>query len=95
MTEEKARFTFSPLGNNATKLAYWDEEAWASELIVSSGSPKLSATNFESQSRSAADQAAAAAENEGIVKQATEGEAKAKKRKAETNATTTKPKKVI
>ncbi|OAL71657.1 RNA-binding protein [Trichophyton violaceum] len=29
---ELERFTFSPLGNLAAKLAYWDEEAYASEL---------------------------------------------------------------
>ena len=85
-TEETERFTFSPLGNTATKLAYWDEEAWASELIVSTGSPKLGQAANEGQARSAADQAAAAAENEGLVKPGTESEAKAKKRKAEVNA---------
>ena len=85
-TEETERFTFSPLGNTATKLAYWDEEAWASELVVSTGSPKSGAATTEGQGRSFADQAAAAAENEGLLKAGTESEAKAKKRKAEANA---------
>ncbi|KAM5463492.1 hypothetical protein MauCBS54593_007486 [Microsporum audouinii] len=31
-TSELERFTFSPLGNLAAKLAYWDEDAYASEL---------------------------------------------------------------
>lgn len=83
-SEETQRFTFSPMGNTATKLAYWDEEAWASELIVSTGSPKMIAG--ESQIRSAADQAAAAAENEGLLKPGKEADARVKKRKAEANA---------
>lgn len=83
-SEETERFTFSPLGNTATKLAYWDEDAWASELVVSTGSPKLAAG--EGQVRSAADQAAAAAENEGLLKPGKEADARVKKRKAEANA---------
>lgn len=85
-TESIERFTFSPLGNSATKLAYWDEGAWASEVVVSTSSPKLSAATSEGQVRSAADQAAAAAENEGLLKPGKEAEAKAKKRKAEASA---------
>ena len=91
-SEEAERFAFSPLGTTATKLAYWDEEAWASELVVSTGSPKMIAG--ESQVRSAADQAAAAAENEGLLKPGKEADARAKKRKAETNAAA-KQKKVL
>ncbi|KAF3480018.1 RNA-binding protein [Arthroderma uncinatum] len=34
-TSEDERFTFSPLGNLAAKLAYWDEDAYASELKLS------------------------------------------------------------
>ena len=33
-------FTFNPLSNVATKLAYWDKEAWASELVVSPDNPE-------------------------------------------------------
>ncbi len=93
-TEEALRFTFSPLGNTATKLAYWDEEAWVSESVVSTGSPKLGTALNEGQARSSADQAAAAAENEGLLKAGTEGEAKTKKRKADASAAA-KPKKVF
>ena len=89
---ETQRFTFSPLGNTATKLAYWDEDAWASELVVSTGSPRLVAG--EGQVRSAADQAAAAAENEGLLKPGKEADARVKKRKAEANAAA-KQKKVL
>ena len=91
-SEETDRFTFSPLGTAATKLAYWDEGAWVSELIVSTGSPKLAPA--EGQVRSAADQAAAAAENEGLLKPGKEADAKVKKRKAEAT-TVAKQKKVI
>ena len=90
-SEETERFTFSPLGNTGTKLAYWDEGAWVSELVVSTGSPKLAAG--EGQIRSATDQAAAAAESEGLLKPGKEVDARAKKRKAETNPTS-KQKKV-
>jgi len=31
------RFTFSPLNNPAVKLMYWDDEAYVTELVVSSG----------------------------------------------------------
>lgn len=86
MSEGTERFTFSPLGNTATKLAYWDEDAWASELVVSTGSLKMGSAASEGQIRSAADQAAAAAENEGLLKPGKEADARAKKRKAEVNA---------
>lgn len=93
-TESTERFTFSPLGNTATKLAYWDQEAWASELVVSTGSPKPVAGTTDGQLRTAADQAAAAAENEGLLKLGKEAEVKSKKRKAEGSAPD-KQKKVI
>ena len=83
-TEDTERFTFTPLGNPATKLVYWDGEAWASELIVSTGSPKLAPS--DNQIRSVADEAAAAAEGEGLVKLDKGNEAKARKRKAEASA---------
>lgn len=93
-SEGTERFTFSPLGNTATKLAYWDEDAWASELVISTGSPKLNSAAGEGQVRSAADQAAAAAENEGLLKPGKEADTRAKKRKAEANSAA-KQKKVV
>lgn len=93
-TEITEQFTFSPLGNTATKLAYWDQEAWASELVVSTGSPKPVAGTTDGQVRTAADQAAAAAENEGLLKSDREAETKTKKRKAESGASE-KQKKVM
>ena len=74
------RFTFNPLGNQATKLVYWDEEAYASEFIVSPGSQKSDATDNQAQG-----DVATGADGDGL--------AKAKKRKAEASSAA-KPKKV-
>ncbi|EEH35626.2 rna-binding protein [Paracoccidioides lutzii Pb01] len=38
-TASTERFTFSPLGNPSMKLAYWDENAYATELMVSIEDP--------------------------------------------------------
>ena len=92
-TEENDKFTFSPLSNDATKLAYWDEEAYVSELVVSSGSPKPSSTIGDSQIPSASDLAAVAAAGEGLLEPGKETEAKTKKRKNDAN-TAGKQKKV-
>ncbi|KAL8820822.1 MAG: hypothetical protein Q9223_001046 [Gallowayella weberi] len=89
--EDPDECCFNPLGNSATKLAYWDKEAYVSVMVVSPGSPKPSAA--ESQSKSAADLAAAAAEGEGLVQPGKENEAKAKKRKAEAATAAAKSKK--
>lgn len=87
------KFTFSPLNNAATKLAYWDQEAYVSELVVSTAESGKVAGTAENQARSASDKAAAAAEKEGLIKDPKETEAKAKKRKAEAS-TAAKQKKV-
>ena len=79
---QTARFTFSPLGNPATKLVYWDEEAWASEMVVSTASPG----EKSSETRGRPDTSVPAIEGEGL-------DSKPKKRKAEANANA-KPKKV-
>ena len=84
--EGNERFTFSPLANTANKLAYWDEEAWASELVVSAVTSEKKANASENQVKSATDRAAAAAENEGLIAPGKEAEVRAKKRKAEANA---------
>lgn len=79
-------FTFSPLGNTATRLAYWDEEAWVSELTVSEVLAG-NAPNSDGQGMSATGAAADAAESEGLVKAGVDSDAKSKKRKAEAKAT--------
>ena len=93
ITEGNAKFTISPLGNTATKLAYWDEEAFVTELVVSPITPTPAAPTNESQARSASDRAAATVEKEGLLKPGKESDAKIKKRKAEANDAN-KPKKV-
>lgn len=85
ITESNARFTISPLGNTATKLAYWDEEAYVTELIVSSAPPTPAVPAVENQARSTLDRVAATVEKEGLLKPGKETDAKVKKRKAETN----------
>ena len=82
----KEHFTFSPLVNSATKLAYWDEEAWVSELVVSSVTSEKKPYASDNQAKSATDRAAAAAENEGLLAPGKDAEIKAKKRKAEASA---------
>ena len=61
------RFCFSPLANPAMKLAYWDNDAYANELIVSTGVEEKPMAANASSSASAFDEAAAAAEKEGLV----------------------------
>ena len=75
-------FTFSPFGNTATRLQYWDENAYVSELVVTVPEEKP-LQESDSQVKSAADEAALAAQKEGLVAAGEEAEARAKKRKAE------------
>ena len=77
------RFVFSPLGSTATKLAYWDEDAYVSELVVTEAPDEMSSATLEARMKTATDKAAAAAEKEGLVAPGKETEGKAKKRKAE------------
>ncbi|KAI4087581.1 MAG: hypothetical protein LQ339_008869 [Xanthoria mediterranea] len=90
---DPAEFCFHPLGNAATKLAYWDKEAYVSQLVVSSGSANLSTGAGDPQGKTSADLAAAAAEGEGLVQPGKESEVKAKKRKADAANAAAKSKK--
>ena len=87
------QFTFSPLSNTAIRLAYWDEDAFVSELVVSAPPQEDSSKFNDTRVKSAADQAAVAAEREGLVAPGKETEPKTKKRKAEVKDTS-KQKKV-
>ncbi|KAI9784027.1 MAG: hypothetical protein M1835_003681 [Candelina submexicana] len=80
------RFTFSPLGNSSVKLAYWDEEAYVTELSTASEDKAEVAKAAEGPKR-AARKATNAAEKDGLVKIGKETEAKAKKRKADASST--------
>lgn len=91
---DPAEFCFNPLGNTATKLAYWDKEAYVSQLVVSSRSANLSTGAGDPQGKTSADLAAAAAEGEGLVQPGKESEVKAKKRKADAANAAAKSKKV-
>ncbi|EPE24283.1 RNA-binding, RBD [Glarea lozoyensis ATCC 20868] len=77
-----AQFTFSPLSNNAIKLMYWDEAAYANELVTAVAEQP----SVEKRKQSEHAKRAAAAANEGLVDQSKEGEARPKKRKVEKEA---------
>jgi hypothetical protein len=79
LDEESARFTFSPLSNTAVKLMYWDEAAYASELVTAV--PKQPSAIKSKESAHA--KLAAAASREGLVATGKDGEPKAKKRKVD------------
>jgi len=85
---ESASFTFSPLSNPSVKLMYWDEAAYASELITT---PIREPSALKSKESEHAKLAAAAA-HEGLVTGIREGEPKAKKRKIEKDAAITNKK---
>ena len=76
------RFLFTPLGNNALKLQYWDEEAYVTELVISA--PKSTEADAKSTSIHPAD-------SEGL-KSAKDLD-KAKKRKAQAEAPASSAKK--
>ncbi|EXJ92496.1 hypothetical protein A1O3_01048 [Capronia epimyces CBS 606.96] len=74
-TPNTKRFTFSPLGNPAMKLAYWDETAYVTELAVSvpASIPDARSSTTEGP----------------LVKASKETAEKAKKRKAQAEVETT------
>ena len=73
------KFTFSPLSNTAMKLMYWDEAAYASELVTAVVPPQSGLPHKESRLA----KSAAAAAHEGLLPLGSEGEPKTKKRKIE------------
>ena len=84
LDEESARFTFSPLSNTAVKLMYWDEAAYASELLIAV--PKKAPATKSKEIAHA--KLAAAASLEGLVAAGKDGEPKAKKRKVDKEMST-------
>lgn len=85
-SSEKNPFTFGAAASPGLRLRYWDEGAYASELVVSQ--PEEVKVSTSEAARSAADAAAAAAEKEGLLSQKEANEAKVKKRKAELKEST-------
>ncbi|KAI9050340.1 hypothetical protein LZ554_005506 [Drepanopeziza brunnea f. sp. 'monogermtubi'] len=79
VSEEFAKFTFSPLGNSATKLMYWDEAAYAKELVTATAPSKLTTKAKKSEHT----KLALAAAKEGLINPGTDGEPKVKRRKTE------------
>lgn len=78
LNPEATRFTFSPLSNAAVKLMYWDEAAYASELITAVANHPSAVKTRESEHA----KLAAAAAREGLVPYV-EVEPRSKKRKIE------------
>ena len=81
-TASTERFTFKPLNNPSLKLAYWDEEAYVTELIVSKPSSEV---------KSITTTRATPADTEG--RKPSKDDVKPKKRKGDAT-TTSAPKKV-
>ncbi|PVH74064.1 hypothetical protein DL98DRAFT_40706 [Cadophora sp. DSE1049] len=77
--EEYAKFTFSPLSNSAVKLMYWDEAAYASELVTAIPPSRFTVKSKESEHT----KLALAAAKEGLINPGNEGEPRVKKRKTE------------
>lgn len=81
-------FTFTATSNPSLKLAYWDEEAYVSELMISEA-PSEAQTSVV---KAVAGSAAPLAEKEGIFSVGDDAESKVKKRKADSGATTSNKK---
>lgn len=88
LTEETARFTFSPLSNSAVNLTYWDATAYASELSTVLPEEPVKPIDGERN------RLATAAANEGPVV-GKDGEPKSKKRKIEKDPSAVSNKKVV
>ncbi|KAI9829177.1 MAG: hypothetical protein M1826_005772 [Phylliscum demangeonii] len=86
------RFTFSPLNNASVKLAYWDEDAYVSELMLASEEAPNTSGGASSTGKQPG---VVAAEKDGIVKAIKETENKSKKRKADGNAAAAANKKAV
>jgi RNA-binding protein 5/10 len=87
--EDSNKFMFSPLSNPSAKLMYWDEAGYVSELVTAKEDDR-SALAKAKESLNA--KLAAAAANEGLVSATKDMEAKAKKRKAEKDPSTSSKK---
>jgi len=90
LDDHSASFSFTPLSNPAMRLMYWDESAYASELITSDPEQVSEVKAKENEHA----KLAAAAVNEGLVGDSKDGEVRAKKRKLE-KETVSSNKKVV
>ena len=77
MGPDSDRFTFSPLSNTATKLMYWDEAAYASELVTA---VVLQLSGLVHKENGTARSVAAAAQ-EGLLPLSSEGEPRRRREK--------------
>ncbi|KAL2065753.1 hypothetical protein VTL71DRAFT_3423 [Oculimacula yallundae] len=79
VSDEHAKFTFSPLSNSGVKLMYWDEAAYASELVTATAPQPSAGMSKESVHT----KLALAAAKEGLINPGNDGEPRVKKRKTE------------
>ncbi|KAI9882229.1 MAG: hypothetical protein M1823_006023 [Watsoniomyces obsoletus] len=84
-TEDK--FTFSPLHNPAMKLAYWDDQAYLSELVLANDDDQASANDSLSKPTMSSVE-------DSSIKSIKEGDVKNKKRKTEVGASSSNKKTV-
>lgn len=82
---ESSRFTFSPLLNASLKLMYWDEAAYANELVTSEA-PDMPTSKESEQGQTTGHTA-----SEGFADAKKPEDAKPKKRKADKDATIVAP----
>lgn len=84
--EEFGKFTFSPLSNTTMKLMYWDEAAYASELVMVVTDSKSSKSRDSEHAK-----LATAAVAEGLISSGKDGEPRLKKRKVEKDSKSVAP----
>jgi RNA-binding protein 5/10 len=79
-TSEDPRFSFSATNNPSVRLAYWDQNAYLHELVVSETPPINSLSTAEQTSKSTAQ-----SNSDSVTANTKDGDSKSKKRKAEPN----------
>ncbi|KAI0999079.1 hypothetical protein K3495_g9117 [Podosphaera aphanis] len=79
LKEEDLKFTFSPLSNTSIRLMYWDEAAYASELVTAVAPETLQPIDKEPKNA----RSASLNQSEELVPAAKDGEPRPKKRKIE------------
>lgn len=77
--DEDIGYTFNPLSNSSTKLMYWDEAAYASELVTATPEEINSFKVKEADGL----KITSAVENEGLISAVKNAESRPKKRKTE------------
>ncbi|RKF71786.1 putative RNA-binding protein C57A7.13 [Golovinomyces cichoracearum] len=80
LKDEDLQYTFNPLSSSSVKLMYWDEAAYASELVTATDENQ---TTLNSKLAEGVHLTATTSTNEGLIPVGKNGEPRPKKRKAE------------